>query len=287
MTKITWDGTGEKRFENGVSNGVLYPRNNTTGLYPLGVAWNGLTTVTEAPTGGTENKQYADNQLYASLVSNEIFAGTIDAFTYPDEFEPCDGSYVPESGLTVGQQERLRFGLCYRTEIGNDVNSSVGFKLHLVYGLLAAPSQKAHATINDSPAALQLSWNVTSNPVPVTGKKPTSTLTLDSTKVDATALATLEDMLYGTSGQDPYLPMPDDVLALFAGTITTVTPTIPTFSADTITIPTVTGVDYRINGEIVAAGPVAITQDTVVTATPKSGYDFPPAFDNDWEYIHT
>jgi hypothetical protein len=286
MTALTWDDTLSRRFEQGVDKGVLYIRNKTSGLYDAGFAWNGLTTVTEAPTGAAPTALWADNIKYLNLLSAEVFAGTIAAYTYPDEFGQCDGTVSPESGVSIGQQTRSMFGICYRTRIGDAGDPERGFKLHMVYGLLAEPSQKAYATVNDQPAAIDFSWNVSSTPEPVTNLKPTSIITIDSTKVSGTALATLEDMLYGTAGADPVLPLPDDLLAIFSGSVTTVTPTIPTFSANTITIPTVTGVTYYINGEPVT-GAVVITEDTVVTAEPDSGYDFPPAFDNDWEYIHT
>jgi hypothetical protein len=281
--KLKWDQVGEKVYETGVDRGVLFIP-NSVGVYNTGFAWNGLTTVTESPTGAEANKQYADNIMYLNLLSTEMFAGTIEAFTYPDEWAQCDGSATPQSGITVGQQSRKSFGLCYRTRMGNDLeNIDFGYKLHLVYGALAAPSEKAYATMNDSPEAIAFSWDFTTSPVDVVGYKPTSLLTIDSTKVNGTALAALEDFLYGTSGTDPSLPAPAAVLALFAGTITTVTPTAPSFNSGThtITIPTVTGVTYMINDEIVT-GAVVIAVDTVVHAVPNEGYIFPEVSDSDW-----
>lgn len=229
MSKLKWDQIGERWYETGVDRGVLYVRDNT-GAYPVGVPWNGLTAVTESPSGAESNKQYADNQVYVNLKSTEEWSGTIEAFTYPDEFAQCDGSAEPAEGITIGQQDRKTFGFAYRTLIGNDVEGqSAGYKIHLVYGGDAAPSERANATVNDSPEAMGLSWEVSTTPVPVTGFKPTATLTIDSTKTDPEALAELEAVLWGTDA-DPTaeppvvatvarLPLPDEILAL-VGTIT-------------------------------------------------------------------
>jgi hypothetical protein len=293
MTRVIWDKAGERTYETGVDRGVLYLPNNV-GNYVEGYGWNGLTTVTESPSGAESNPQYADNIKYLDLQSAEQFGCTIEAFTYPDKFGECDGTTEPTPGITVGQQNRKPFGFSYRTVLGNDLEKNdYGYKLHLVYGAQAAPSEKQYETVNDSPSAIAFSWDVTTTPVevtgtnPITGKpyKPTAILTINSTLVDATALATLEDFLYGTVGTDPSLPSPADVIAIFAGTVTTVTPTAPTYNSSThvITIPTVTGVDYKINGEIVT-GTVTITEDTVVTATPTTGHRFPPVTDSDWFY---
>lgn len=215
---LEWDVTGDRTYETGVDHGVLYPL-QSDGTYSVGVAWNGLTTVTESPSGAEASPQYADNIKYLNLVSAEEFGGTIEAFTYPDEFGPCDGTAAPTAGLTVGQQGRQTFGLCYRTILGNDVqNTDYGYKLHLVYGALAAPSQKAYATVNDSPAAISFSWDFSTTPVNVSGDtvyKPTSYIAIDSTKVDATQLATLEATLYGSDTAQASLPLPGDVLAMF------------------------------------------------------------------------
>lgn len=283
MTKLAWDPVGGRIYETGVDHGVLYIP-DSFGIYNSGFAWNGLTTVTESPTGAEASPQYADNIKYLNLVSNEQFGATIEAYTYPDEFGQCDGTKSPEPGVSIGQQNRKTFGLCYRTRVGNDLDGTDhGYKLHLIYGALAAPSEKAYATINDSPEAITFSWAVTTTPAIVTGYKPTASITLDSTKVDATALAVLEDMLYGTVGVDPSLPTPDAVLAMFAGTVTEVTPSVPTYNSttDVITIPSVTGVIYKIDGAVVT-GSVTITSNTVVNAVPANGYKFPAVTDDDW-----
>jgi len=290
MSRLTWDQVGERRYENGVDRGVLYIP-NAQGAYVNGYAWQGLVTVTEAPTGAEANPQYADNIKYLNLKSVEEFAATIEAFTYPDEFGQCDGTAEPEPGVTIGQQSRKTFGLCYRTKVGNDLNADAGYKLHLVYGADAAPSEKAYTTVNDSPEAITFSWEIMTIPVEVgtiggVTYKPTASLTIDSTKVDATALGLLEDVLYGTEGTDPKLPTPAEVVAMFAGTVTEVVPIQPAYDAgtDTITIPSVTGVVYKVDGEVVPAGPLVITTDTVVHAEPAVGYKFPAVVDDDWFY---
>lgn len=211
MPKLTWDGTGERLFETGVKQGVLYPI-QPDGKYTKGVAWNGLITVTESPSGAESTPLYADDIKYVNLVSNEEFGATVEAYTYPDEFAECDGSGTLAEGVTVGQQKRKVFGLCYRTTIGNDVDGNDhGYKLHLVYGCLAAPSEKAYSTINDSPDAITLSWEVTTTPVNVAGFKPTSQITIDSTKVDQAKLTAIEDLLYGTTEKEASLPLPDEL----------------------------------------------------------------------------
>ena len=218
MSKLLWDKTGERYYETGVRQGVLYPQNPLTGLYPLGVAWNGLTAVTESPSGAEANPIYADDIKYLNLISAEEFGATIEAYTYPDEFAACDGSASLATGVVIGQQKRQAFGLCYRTALGNDIEGEDhGYKLHLIYGGIAAPSEKAYATINDTPEAITFSWEVSTTPVAVPGFKPTASLTIDSTKVNAESLATLENILYGTAESDPRLPLPDEVAALFAG----------------------------------------------------------------------
>jgi len=215
MTRLTWDATGARFYETGVKNGVLYKQ--VAGAYPLGVAWNGLTAITESPSGAEANPIYADDIKYLNLISAEEFGATIEAYTYPDEFAECDGSGTLSAGVVIGQQRRSAFGLCYKTTLGNDVDANdYGYKLHLIYGAIAAPSEKAFATINDSPEAITFSWEVTTTPVAVTGFKPTASLVIDSTKVDSAKLATLEDILYGTVGADGYLPLPDAVAAIFA-----------------------------------------------------------------------
>jgi hypothetical protein len=287
MSKILWDQVGERRYETGVDHGVLYIPDNS-GAYTEGYAWNGLTTVTESPSGAEASAQYADNIKYLNLVSAEEFGATVEAFTYPDEFGQCDGTGV-SNGVRIGQQSRKQFGLSYRTLLGNDIDGTDhGYKLHLVYNALAAPSEKAYGTVNDSPSAIAFSWTLTTTPVAVPGFKPAAILTIPSDDVDAGALAALEDILYGTAGSDPRLPLPAEVLSLFAGTVTEVVPTAPAFNSGThtITIPAVAGVEYRNaeTGEVLAAGDVVITEDTVVRAYPTSGHTFPEVSDNDWFY---
>lgn len=215
MAMIEWDKTGERFYETGVSKGVLYVMNN--GTYGAGVAWNGLTAVTESPSGAEATPLYADDIKYLNLMSNEEFGGTIEAYTYPDEFKACNGEAELAAGITIGQQSRSTFGFCYRTTIGNDTEGNDhGYKLHIVYGALAAVSEKAYATISDSPEAITFSWEFTTTPVNVTGSKPTSCVTIDSTKVDAEKLKTLEAKLYGSESEEPALPMPDEIKSMFA-----------------------------------------------------------------------
>lgn len=217
-----WDQVGERLYETGVDHGVLYLPNTTTGVYDTGFAWNGLTTVTESPSGAEASPQYADNIKYLNLISAEEFGGTIEAFTYPDEFAECDGSAVPAPGVILGQQGRRVFGLSYRTRMGNDLEGTdYGYKLHLLYGCQAAPSEKAYATINDSPEALAFSWEITTTPVPVTGYKPTALIVIDSTVVDSADLTALETILYGAAATEPKLPTPDEVIALFGVVLAT------------------------------------------------------------------
>lgn len=216
MARLEWDKTGERFYETGVKNGVLYVQEG--GAYPNGVAWNGLTAVTESPSGAEATPLYADDIKYLNLVSAEEFGATIEAYTYPDEFMECDGSAELTEGVYIGQQARKTFGLCYRTALGNDiVNNAYGYKLHLIYGALAAPSEKAYATINDSPEAITFSWEVSTTPVNVTGHKPTASLTVDSTKVDPDKLALLEAELYGSESSEARLPLPDEVLTILKG----------------------------------------------------------------------
>ena len=219
MSKIVWDKTGERLYETGVDRGVLYLQSN--GTYPKGVAWNGLTAVTESPSGAEATPLYADNIKYLNLMSAEEFGCTIEAYTYPEEFAECDGSAELATGVTIGQQARKTFGLSYRTKIGNDAaGNEFGYKLHLIYGGLAAPSEKAYASINDSPEAITFSWEVSTTPVSVDGHSPTASITIDSTKVEPTKLAALEEILYGkdgegASGTEPRLPLPSEVATLF------------------------------------------------------------------------
>ena len=216
MAKLEWDKTGEKLYESGVDHGVLYTI-DSTGEYTGGVVWNGLTAVTESPSGAEPNPQYADNIKYLNLVSAEEFGATIEAFTYPPEFMECDGSASIATGVTIGQQNRKAFGLSYRTKVGNDLEGQdAGYKLHLIYGAMAAPSERAYTTINDSPEAITFSWELTTTPVPVTGHKPTASITVDSTLVPEAKMAALEQLLYGTEADPASLPTPDEVIALMA-----------------------------------------------------------------------
>jgi len=216
MAKLIWDASGERLYETGVKNGVLYVMDNT-GAYPLGVAWNGLTAVTESPSGAEPTPIYADDIKYLNLLSAEEFGATIEAYTYPDEFAECDGSAEIAVGVSIGQQDRKTFGLAYKTTLGNDTEGADhGYKLHLVYGCLAAPTEKAYSTINDSPEAITFSWEVTTTPVAVTGKRPTASLTIDSTKVDATKLIALEKLLFGDTATPAELPLPDEIATMFA-----------------------------------------------------------------------
>jgi hypothetical protein len=287
MAVLQWDQVGERLYETGVDHGVLYIP-DSAGVYADGVAWNGLVTVTESPSGAEANPQYADNIKYLNLYSAEEFGGTIEAFTYPDEWNQFDGMEIASPGVVIGQQTRSVFGLSYRTRVGNDVEGdSHGYKLHLIYGATASPSEKAYSTINDSPEPITFSWEFTTVPVPAGGSlRPTALITVDSRLVNASDLGDLEDFLYGTAGSDPSLPAPSEVVTIFGAGLTLATPTEPAYNAptDTITIPTVTGVQYFINDELQTAGPVVITQDTVVQARPAPGYRFPDVTDTDWYY---
>ena len=213
MSKLVWDQTGERLYETGVKYGVLYVQEGAA--YPKGVAWNGLTAVTESPSGAEATALYADDIKYLNLMSAEEFGATIEAYTYPDEFMACDGSASLSEGVYIGQQARKSFGLCYRTTVGNDVvNNDYGYKLHLIYGALASPSERAYSTINDSPEAITFSWEVKTTPVNVTGHKPTACLTIDSTKVAPEKLTALEEILYGKEQAEPRLPLPDEVVQI-------------------------------------------------------------------------
>lgn len=214
MPKLKWDQTGERLYETGVDKVVLFPM-ESTGQYGAGVAWNGITAVNESPSGAEPTALYANNGKYLNLISNEDFAATIEAYTYPDEFEECDGSKEIAPGVVIGQQKRKVFGLAYRSLIGNDVDGNDhGYKLHLVYGCLAAPSENNHSTVNDNPEAGTMSWSVSTTPVEVADAKPTATVTIDSTKADKTKLKKLEDMLYGTEQAESKLPLPAEVITL-------------------------------------------------------------------------
>ena len=291
MAELTWDAVGERKYETGVDHGVLYIPNGV-GVYEDGYAWNGLVSVTESPTGAEANPQYADNIKYLSLVSAEEFGATLEAFTYPDEFGQCDGTAEPEPGVTIGQQSRKTFGLSYRTKVGNDLDADAGYKLHLIYGALAAPSEKGYTTINDSPEAITFSWEITTTPVTAGSSfKPTASLVIDSTKVDPADLEALEDLLYGTVGTDAQLPDPATVIALFAGTLTEVNMSLaanqPTFvnATGVVTLPAVTGVQWKINGVNKASGAqpaISVGQVSEVTAHALATYYL--TGDTDWAF---
>ena len=217
MAKIVWDESGKRTYETGVRKGVLYLQ-DTQGAYTKGVAWNGLTAVTESPSGAEPTALYADDIKYLELFSAEEFGATIEAYTYPAEFEACDGSASLGEGVTIGQQDRKAFGLCYRTIVGNDVKGNEnGYKLHLIYGAKAKPSEKAYATVNDSPEAVTFSWEVTTTPVNVAGFKPTASVTIDSTKIQPEKLKLIEDKLYGTASEEASLPLPDEIKQIITG----------------------------------------------------------------------
>ena len=221
MAKLTWDNTGERFYETGVKNVALYVFDNTSGAkkYKDGVAWNGVTAISESPSGAEPTALYADDKKYLNLLSAEEFAASIEAYTYPDEFAECDGSAELAAGVTIGQQPRKQFGLCYRTAVGNDVDGTEkGYKLHLIYNCLAAPTEKSYATINDSPEAITFSWDISTTPVEIAGHKPTAVVTIDSTKLDEkgkTKLVSLEEILYGKDTTEPRLPLPDEIETLF------------------------------------------------------------------------
>lgn len=290
MTALTWDTSGTRLYETGVDKGVLYIP-DVNGIYNTGFAWNGLTTVTEAPSGAESSPQYADNIKYLNLVSAEEFGATIEAFTYPDEFAQCDGSAEPIDGLVYGQQTRKMFGLSYRTKVGDDlVGADKGYKLHLVYGCQAAPTEKAYSTVNDSPEAITFSWEITTTPVAATNYKNTALLTIDSTKVDSAKLAALELVLYGTVGVDPLLPTPDAVLAALTTALTAVNMGLyanqPTYVSAThiVTLPTVTGVTWKINGVTKSAGAqpaMTVGQSSYITAHASTGYRLV----GNWEWV--
>lgn len=218
MSKLVWDQTGEREYETGVKNGVLYPQGEG-GTYPKGVAWNGLISVTESPSGAEATALYADDIKYLNLMSNEEFGATIEAYMSPEEFDQCDGTASLATGVSIGQQKRKTFGMAYKTTIGNDVDGNdYGYKIHLIYGALAAPSEKAYSSINDSPEAMTLSWEVSTTPVTVNGFKPTATVVIDSTKVDKKKLTALEDILFGTESKEARLPLPDEIVSIVGAT---------------------------------------------------------------------
>jgi len=217
MPKLVWDKTDERIFETGVDKGVLYPFNTESKAYDKGVVWNGLTGVTESPSGAEATPLYADNIKYLNLLSAEEFGATVEAYTYPDEFGECNGEANIAAGVVAGQQKRKTFGMSYQTKVGNADDPEAGYKIHLIYGAKAAPSEKAYATVNDSPEAITFSWELTTTPVDVPSLKPTASLVIDSTKVDATKLKALEDILYGTEDAEARLPLPTEIARIFKG----------------------------------------------------------------------
>lgn len=260
MSKIIWDEVGKRYYETGVKQGVLYPQ-SALGTYPLGVPWNGLTEVTESPSGAESNPIYADDIKYLNLISAEEFGATVGAFTYPDEFALCDGSAELSAGVMVGQQTRKAFGLSYRTSLGNDITGQdYGYKLHLIYGAQASPTEKSYSTINDSPEALTFSWELTTTPVVVTGLKPTASLTIDSTKVDAAKLAALELILYGNTGVDPRLPLPDEIATIF-------TEAAPSALAMSTIVPADAAPSIAVTANIVVTFNNAILEESIVVTT--------------------
>ena len=260
MSKLIWDEIGKRFYETGVRQGVLYPQ-DATGTYPLGIAWNGLTAVTESPSGAEANPLYADDIKYLNLISAEEFGATIEAYTYPDEFAVCDGSGELAVGVVIGQQKRTGFGLCYRTALGNDIEGEdFGYKLHLIYGAMAALSEKGYASINDAPEAITFSWEVTTTPVVITGFKPTASLTIDSTKVDVAKLVALEVILFGTIAADPRLPLPDEIATLFAAAV-------PLALALSTTSPIDDAIDVAVDASIVLTFNNKVLRESVVVTS--------------------
>lgn len=264
MAELNWDLVGERFYESGIKKGVLYPQ-DSLGAYPLGVAWNGLISVTESPSGAEASPIYADDIKYVNLMSVEEFGATIEAYTYPDEFAACDGSAELAEGVMIGQQPRSVFGLAYQSTLGNDVEGfDHGYKLHLIYGAMAAPSEKSYQTINDSPEAITFSWELTTTAVAVTGKKPTAALVIDSTKVDAAKLATLEGILFGTAEADPRLPLPDEIATLFAGAA-------PSAIALSSIVPDDETLDVAVNANIVLTFNNKIVREAVIVTSATGG----------------
>lgn len=289
MSKLQWDKSGERFYETGVDHGVLYP-SDLSGGYLNGVVWNGLTAVSEKPSGAEPSKIYADNIQYLNLISAEEFAASIEAYTYPDEFMQCDGTAEVTPGVYVGQQNRRSFAFVYRTRVGNDQNPELGYKLHLIWGAMAAPTEKGYSTVNDSPEAATFSWELTTTPTEIVGYddlKPTASITVDSTKTPAATIKALGDILFGTEAADARIPTPGEVLdILSAATVTEVTPAVPTAAGNVITIPTTPGVEYQVAGKKVV-GTYTMTKSTVVKAVPLPGYTLAEAADDDWAFTFT
>lgn len=299
MTRILWDQVGKRRFKTGVDRGVFYKR-NPDGSYGNAVPWNGLTNVTESPSGAEANKTYADNMVYVVIKSAEEFGGTIEALFYPDEFAECDGSAEVVPGVKIGQQNRKSFGFAYRTLLGNDTESTdYGYEIHVIYGADAAPSEVANGTVNESPEPGALSWELTTTPTPVgtingVEYKPTAHLTIDSTKLDAATLALVEDLLYGDNDSDGTLPTPAELIALIEGESTPINLATyanqPSYNNTThvATLPAVTGVVWYVDGEETAAGALpalAVGETIEVEARAASGYHIAQG-DTDWTYSY-
>lgn len=283
MAELIWDQLAERFFETGTDRGVLY--HQAAGVYNNGEVWNGLTAVTESPSGAEANAQYADNIKYLNLMSAEEFGGTIECFTFPPGFLQYDGVKKSAGGLRVAQQSRGVFGFSWRTKKGNALDEDLGYILHFAYGLQASPSERNYQTVNDSPEPITFSFGVTSTPVEVPGFKPTAICSVDSTDPDVspTNLAALETILYGSPGNNPRLPLPAEIDSILGSGITGVTPTVPTFDnvEDEITIPSTLGVVYTINGAAVT-GVVEVTTPTIVVAKPAVGYYFTGTFVDRW-----
>lgn len=273
--KLKWDDSGHKLYETGIKQCVLYLQSN--GTYPTGVAWNGVTGVTESPSGAEATPLYADDIKYLELRATEEFGATIEAYTYPDEFAECDGSASLVAGIYIGQQNRRSFGLAYKTTLGNDTElNEHGYKLHIIYGATASPSEKAYATINDSPEAITFSWEMTTTPVNVTGHRPTASIVIDSTKVNPTKLAQLEDILYGTDSANPRLPLPDEI-AILMGTsasymvtnyLTNIeTTNIETTATGSYTATLTANSGYTVANVIVMMGGVDVTSTAYTSST--------------------
>ena len=292
MTKLVWDAPGTRTYETGVDHGVLYIP-NSVGEYIDGVAWNGLTTVTASPGGAEPNPVYADNIKYLNLMSAEDFSATIEALTYPDEFLPFDGQAEIAPGVYAGQQARGTFGFSYRTLIGSDLNGQDhGYKIHLIYGCTASPSERTATTINESPEAVTMSWEISTVPEAAPeGFRPTAEVVIDSTKTDLATLGAFEDIIYGTAGSEPRLPTVIEVADLLgASSVVTISSAAPTINTSTnvITIPTVTGLDYYIGSTKLTSGAQdPITATTVVRAKAKAGYRLTPTSDTDWTMTFT
>lgn len=274
MSKLVWDKAGEHFYETGVDRGVLYP--TVSGAYSKGVVWNGLTSVSENPSGADTSAQYADNIKYLNLVAAEEFGATIEAFTYPDEFAVCDGSAEPVRGVRIGQQTRRPFGFSYRTLMGNDLEGTeYGYQIHIVYGATASPSSRDYNTVNDSPEAITFSWEVTTTPVEVTGYKPTATLVIESTKVSLAALTALEDILYGTASTEARLPMPDEVFKIINDN-SAITLTITSPSEATV---------FEKNVSDIQENVVFDTEDGKITGKLKYVKDFTDFSENSYEQV--